>query len=204
VSFSVIFMGPPGAGKGTQSMRLADRFGFVPINSGSLLRQEIAAGSLAGGRAAAYVRRGDLVPDEIVLAVMTAGIKAYSGAALVLDGYPKTRRQAVAVTEILADVGSPVRLAVDFVASREVLRRRLLDRGQRSGRADDIPETVKRRLDAFSRTDPELLGFWRNKKLLASVDTEPPEEIVSEAINMLVWPLLTAGQRCHNEKRVAG
>ncbi len=161
MTLSVIFLGAPGAGKGTQAAILARRFGFVPVNSGGLLRDEAANGTAAGRTVAGYMRRGELVPDAIVTDVVARRIRQRAGQRLVIEGYPKTAAQAEVVTRILAAVGSPARLAVNFVVDRDTLRRRLFARSEQGGRDDDLPDTIARRLDALGST-PSGTGAGAN------------------------------------------
>jgi adenylate kinase len=186
MTLSVVFLGPPGAGKGTQAAALADRFGFIPVNSGALLREEVETGTRMGQVAAAYMERGDLVPDEIVTAVVLRRVAGHSGHRMVLDGFPKTTAQAVAMRDALTAARSPARLAVEFAIDRDVLRQRLLRRARQQHRTDDRPATIGRRLAAFATTPAPLLDFYRDEGILATVDASPTPVEVASALTALV------------------
>ncbi|MFV2088597.1 adenylate kinase family protein [Micromonospora sp. LOL_021] len=201
MNLSVVLLGPPGVGKGTLAGVLARRFGATAINSGALLRAEVGSGSDVGLCAAGHIRRGDLVPDEIVFGLLRRAVLDKDGRLLVIDGFPRTVTQAEMLTALLSGVGSPVGLVVDLVADRATLRQRMLARAgvnlgkdtTGSRRDDDQPTTIERRLDAFGSTPPELLSYFRNGTAVATVDGRRPKDEVAETVGLLLSEVLAAG-----------
>ena len=160
MSQNLILMGPPGAGKGTQAKRLAKHFGIPQIATGDILREAVASGSETGQRAQAIMERGDLVPDELVIEIARERLARDDCATgFVLDGFPRTTRQAEALDAILAGRGrEPVRV-VALVVLEEELVRRILSRGE--GRSDDNEESLRNRLEVYRRETAPVLEHYR-------------------------------------------
>jgi adenylate kinase len=160
----VVVLGPPGSGKGTQCARLAATEGVVHISTGDALRDEIRRGSRLGVAAAEHVAAGRLVPDALVIdAVCQALDRCRGSAGILLDGFPRTEAQAVALAAL--DVGA-VRLVAALVVPRAVL----LDRLRNRGRADDEPDVVRRRLISYEVETRPILDFYARDGLLVHVD----------------------------------
>ena len=139
----LLLLAPPGAGKGTQGERLADRFDVAHIAAGDLLRAEAQGGGPLGREIAAHQARGDLVPYQIVLDVLTpAVVEAAARGGYILDGFPRTLPQATAAAELAARLGVTLDAAVYLYAPEEVLTQRLLDRASQGGRADDVADVA--------------------------------------------------------------
>ena len=157
MSQNLILMGPPGAGKGTQAKRLAKHFGIPQIATGDILREAVASDSETGQRAQAIMERGDLVPDELVIEIARERLARDDCATgFVLDGFPRTTRQAEALDAILAGRGrEPVRV-VALVVLEEELVRRILSRGE--GRSDDNEESLRNRLEVYRRYSNTTAG----------------------------------------------
>ncbi len=157
---NLILTGPPGAGKGTQAKRLAKHLGIPKIATGDILREAVASGSETGQRAKAIMERGDLVPDELVIAIVRERLAREDCApGFVLDGFPRTTRQAEALDAILAERGrEPVRVVTLLVAEDELVRR-ILARGE--GRADDNEESLRNRLQVYRRETAPVLEHYR-------------------------------------------
>ncbi len=157
---NLILMGPPGAGKGTQAKGLAKHFGIPQIATGDILREAVASGSGTGQRAKEIMERGDLVPDELVIEIARERL-AWDDCApgFVLDGFPRTARQAEALDAILAERGrEPVRVVALVVAEEELVRR-ILSRGE--GRPDDNEESLRNRLQVYRRETAPVLEHYR-------------------------------------------
>ncbi len=164
---NLILMGPPGSGKGTQAKRLVEKFQIPQISTGDILREAVASGSAVGKRAKAIMDRGDLVPDEVVIEIVRERLsRADCKTGFVLDGFPRTKKQAVELDKLLAELGrAPARVVALRVADDE-LRKRIVARGE--GRADDTEETAKKRLDVYKRDTQPLLDHYRSQ--LVSID----------------------------------
>jgi adenylate kinase len=170
----LLLVAPPGAGKGTQAAKLAAYYEITHLSSGDLLRQEVAAETMIGRSAAAYLRRGDLVPDELVIEMLTAPIlEAVGNGGYVLDGFPRTLRQAEEAYRVAMQLeGIELQAVVHLTVSRDELRRRLRGRAGREGRADDTDAVVAHRLQVFDEETQPLLGFYAERGLVADVDGE--------------------------------
>jgi adenylate kinase len=164
----VALLGPPGSGKGMQAARLRDRLGFAVLATGELLREARAAGTPLGQRAAEYMDRGDLLPDEVILAVVRDAIANLDGEPIVLDGFPRTVHQAEELDEVLAAHGRDLAAAVLIdVPDEEVVRR---ISGRRQDRDDDRPETVLERLRVYHRRTEPLVAHYDERGKLRRVD----------------------------------
>jgi adenylate kinase len=168
---NLILFGPPAAGKGTQAKRLVESRGMVQLSTGDMLREAIASGSELGRRCQAIMSRGDLVSDDIVIALIEARLKeAEDAGGAIFDGFPRTVAQARALDFMLAKMGKRInhviRLKVDDVALLDRVAVRFADQG----RPDDNPESFKVRLDAYNRNTAPLLPYYGDKGLLTEVD----------------------------------
>lgn len=179
----VLLIGPPGAGKGTQATRIAAHFDLARIATGDLLRQEVASGSELGRTASAYIDRGDLVPDEVVIAMTRDRVvKANSEGGYILDGYPRTLAQAEAAYRWAKARGVPFDLALFFEIGTDELLARLAGRAREEGRSDDTEDLVRHRLEVFrSRTYP-LLAYYRRRGILVRIDAVGPVDAITERI----------------------
>jgi adenylate kinase len=157
---NLILMGPPGSGKGTQARRLVEKFGIPQISTGDILREAVASGSPIGLRAKAIMDKGDLVPDEVVIEIVRERLRrADCKPGFVLDGFPRTKKQAVALDAILLEQGREPVQVIALVVADDELRRRIQARGE--GRADDTEETAKNRLEVYRRDTQPVLDHYR-------------------------------------------
>jgi adenylate kinase len=192
----LLLLAPPGAGKGTQGERLAAWSGAQHIAAGDLLRAEAGAGSLLGREIAAYQARGDLVPDRIVLDVLTpAVVEAAARGGYVLDGFPRTLPQATAAAELAARLGVELQAAVYLHAPEAVLTRRLLDRAGPGGRADDRAEVIRHRLEVYAEATAPLVAYYTERGLLVAVDADQSPDSVTAAIQAGLSALPLTGLR---------
>jgi adenylate kinase len=179
----VLLIGPPGAGKGTQSTRIAAHFDLARIATGDLLRQEVAAGTDLGKRARQYIDHGDLVPDEIVIAmVRDRMVQANAEGGYVLDGYPRTLAQAEAAYRWAMARGVPFDLALLFEIGEQELLARLAGRALEEGRSDDAEETVRHRLEVFGAQTMPLVDYYRRRRILVEIDAVGPVDAITERI----------------------
>jgi adenylate kinase len=179
----VLLLAPPGAGKGTQGERLAARFGVRHIAAGDLLRAEARIGGRLGREIADYQARGDLVPDQIVIDVLTpAVVEAAARGGYILDGFPRSLPQAIAAAEIGVRLDVTLHAAVYLHAPETVLTRRLLARASQEGRADDTADVISHRLRVFAETTGPLVAYYRERGILVAVDADQPPEAVTAEI----------------------
>jgi adenylate kinase len=180
----LLLVAPPGAGKGTQAARLSAHYRIAHLSSGELLRKEVAAGTKIGLAAAEYLERGDLVPDDLVLEMLLEPVlEAVARGGYVLDGFPRTLRQAEEAYQIAREIeGIELQAVVHLEVGREELRRRLLGRAGREGRGDDTEATITHRLDVYDAETRPLLGFYAGRGLVVDVDGERPIEAVFASI----------------------
>jgi adenylate kinase len=180
----VLLVAPPGAGKGTQAAKLADHYGIANLSSGELLRREITADSEIGREAIAYVRRGDLVPDELIFQVLAEPlIEAARNGGYVLDGFPRNLHQAEAAYRAAKDNPSiELQAVVHLDVPLGELARRLLARGAQEGRIDDAENVVTHRLEVFASATEPLLGFYRERGLVLDVNGDQDVDEVFRAI----------------------
>jgi adenylate kinase len=188
----LILLGPPGAGKGTQAQRLVSKHGIVQLSTGDMLRAAVAAGTPVGLRAKDIMDRGDLVPDDIVVAIVADRISepdAKEG--FILDGFPRTVAQAEALDQMLREKGLDLDGVVELKVDEGILIRRIesriretLARGEPL-RKDDDPEILKTRLEAYRRQTAPLIDYYRDKGMLRGVDGMAPIDEVTAAIDWI-------------------
>jgi adenylate kinase len=168
--FNLILFGPPGAGKGTHSLRLMDKYGLVHISTGDIFRNEISNKTELGMKAKAFMDKGELVPDEVVIDMLFSVMDRFKDAkGFVFDGFPRTIVQADKFEEMLEERRMPVSLVISLAVDDEELIRRLVKRGLESGRSDDTEEIIRQRLNVYNNQTKPLLDFYTKKKLLHSV-----------------------------------
>ncbi|HYN16888.1 MAG TPA: adenylate kinase [Actinomycetes bacterium] len=179
----IVLLGPPGAGKGTQAARVACRFDAPHVATGDIFRANVAEGTELGRAAQEYMDRGDLVPDDVVIAMVIERLAerdCQSG--FVLDGFPRTVNQAEALDRQLADLGAPLHAVLCFEAAEEELLRRLAGRAAAQHRADDAEQTIRHRLEVFAIKTRPLIDYYAHRGLLINVDAIGPIEVVTKRI----------------------
>jgi len=189
----LILLGPPGAGKGTQAQRLISKYGIVQLSTGDMLRAAVAAGTPVGLRAKAIMDRGELVPDEVVVAIIADRIDQKDAKpGFVLDGFPRTVPQAEALDRLLAERGLKLDAVIELKVDEDALLKRIetrvwqmLERGEKV-RADDNPEVLKGRLAAYRTQTAPLAYYYASKGLHRMVDGMAPIDEVTAAIDRLL------------------
>jgi adenylate kinase len=166
-----LLVAPPGAGKGTQGIRLAEAYRVPHLATGDLLREHVAAGTPIGVEAQGYMERGELVPDRRVVDLVLARLSAPDAPeGFVLDGYPRTLTQAHEAYRWGLANDKTFHAVVSLDVPRDELVRRLLERGRRAGRSDDTEDTIRHRLDVYAESTEPLLDFYRGRSILIPVD----------------------------------
>ncbi|WP_310538613.1 adenylate kinase [Phenylobacterium sp.] len=181
---NLILFGPPAAGKGTQAKRLVDGRNMVQLSTGDMLRAAIASGTELGKKVAGVMERGELVTDEIVIALIEERLpetEAAGGA--IFDGFPRTIPQAKALDEMLAKRGKKIDLVIRLKVDDAALTQRIAGRFAESGRPDDNPESFKVRLAAYNANTAPLLPYYEEQKKLVEVDGMGAIEMVAKAID---------------------
>ena len=179
----LLLIGAPGAGKGTQATRIAEHFHVEHISSGDLLRAHVAQGTPVGRKAREYMEAGELVPDEVVLDMLRKPVtEAVAAGGYVLDGFPRTVEQAEAAYAVAKDLGVAVQVAVHLAVDTASLVERLVARGQESGRTDDTPEVIRRRLDVYQERTKPLLDYYAERERLIEVNGERPIDEVTWSV----------------------
>jgi adenylate kinase len=182
-SETVLLIGPPGSGKGTQGERLAAELSIAHIAAGDLLRAEVQAGTALGRQAAAIMQRGDLVPDAVILSLLLPRVlEAAQGNGYVLDGFPRSVDQAVEARKLAEQADASPDAVVYLDAPREELVRRILARAADQGRSDDNEATVQNRLRVFGEATEPLVGYYRERGLLHVIDAAQDEDAVTADI----------------------
>jgi len=186
----LILLGPPGAGKGTQAQRLVDKHGIVQLSTGDMLRAEIAAGTDLGLRVKDVMARGLLVPDDVVVAIVSERIdQPDARKGFILDGFPRTVPQAVALDRLLKDKGLKLDAVVELKVDAGILQQRIENRiaeAKASGqplRTDDDPQKLKRRVEIYHEQTAPLVDYYRLEGPLTSVDGMASIPQVASAID---------------------
>ncbi|MEB3266819.1 MAG: adenylate kinase [Prochlorococcaceae cyanobacterium] len=177
----LLFLGPPGAGKGTQAQQLAEDHGLLHLSTGDLLRSEVQAGSPLGREAEAVMARGELVSDSLVLAIVRQRLESHGGGWL-LDGFPRNLIQAEALDQLLAELEQKIELVVLMELDDDLLLQRLLNRG----RTDDTEEVIRHRLEVYRQQTAPLIQHYRDLGLLQSVPAAGSIEAIGAAISALL------------------
>jgi len=205
----VAFLGPPGAGKGTQARDLAQEWRVLHLATGDMRREAVATGSPLGREAKTYMDQGALVPDDVIIRMMAERLGAAAGRGFILDGFPRTIAQAEALARLLKDLGQTLDTVVYFDVSEPELLRRLTGRrvcrkcghtyhltsnppkrpgvcdacgGELYQRDDDTEATVRNRLEVYRRQTAPLLDYYRQRNLLVTVSGEGPLATIRDAI----------------------
>ena len=163
----MVFIGPPGAGKGTQAERLIEKYSLAHLSTGDMLRAARDAQTEVGKKADEYMSSGQLVPDEIIVAIIAERLaQPDCQGGYLLDGFPRTIAQAEALDTMLAEKNTPLDVVLELKVPEEELFTRLAGRG----RADDTPDVIRQRLVAYREQTQPLLDYYTKKDLLKSID----------------------------------
>jgi adenylate kinase len=170
VSEIVLLMGPPGAGKGTQAVKLARARSLVKLSTGDMLRDHVKRGTELGQKAKAIMDAGQLVSDEIVIGMVRAEIENMKPIRVLFDGFPRTPAQADALDKLLKEFGSSITGVVLLEVDEDHLVQRLLERAQKEGRSDDTEEVIRERMKVYKSSTQPVVDYYEKRSTLRTVD----------------------------------
>ena len=168
---NIVIFGAPGSGKGTQSDKMIEKYGLNHISTGDVLRAEIKNGTELGKTAAGYIDKGQLIPDVLVVSILASVYDSFSEKnGVIFDGFPRTIPQAEALKKMLDERGDKVAAMIELDVPEDELMKRLILRGQQSGRADDNEETIKKRLVVYHSQTQPLIEWYKNEGIHHHID----------------------------------
>jgi adenylate kinase len=185
---NIIICGAPGCGKGTQSDLIVEKYTLKHLSTGDLLRNEIAAKSALGMEAESYISKGNLVPDKMILDILSKAIteQTKDSNGIILDGYPRNVEQAEALEALMTKLHKEITILIDLHVDNQELINRLLKRGETSGRSDDNMDTIKKRLEVYQSKTAPVSDFYKNKNKYALVNGMGTiDEIFSRISNVI-------------------
>ena len=183
MSARMVLLGPPGAGKGTQAARIAERLGVPAISTGDIFRANVAGATELGTQAKAYMDKGEYVPDSITNAMVADRIaQADCENGFLLDGYPRTTAQVGELDSMLKASGLALDVVVEITADAEAVVARLLKRAGEQGRADDTEPVIRRRLEVYAESTAPLADLYAERDLLVQVDGMGEIDVVTDRI----------------------
>ncbi len=162
---NIVIFGAPGAGKGTQSDKIIEKYGLGHISTGDVLRNEIKNGTELGKTAKGFIDQGQLIPDDLMIDILASVYDSFGKdhAGVIFDGFPRTTPQAEALKKMLAERGHQIAAMIELHVPEDELMKRLLLRGQLSGRSDDNEETIKKRLDVYHNQTSPLIDWYEKE-----------------------------------------
>ena len=167
----LLIVGPPGAGKGTQAVRVAEELGIPAISTGDIFRANVSGQTELGVLAKSYMDKGEYVPDSVTNDMVRSRLaEADAQDGFLLDGYPRTLDQVEALDGMLAELGTPLDLVLLLVVEQEEVVQRLVARGAEQGRSDDTEETIRRRLEVYAEQTAPLIDVYEQRGLVRRVD----------------------------------
>ena len=185
---NLVLFGPPGAGKGTQSNLLIDKYNLVHLSTGDILRGEIAEGTALGLEAKTLMDRGDLVPDEVVIGMISSKLDNNPDAnGFIFDGFPRTTAQAESLDNLLKGKETTISAMLSLKVEDEELIRRLLERGKNSGRADDQnKEIIANRINEYNNKTAPLKEYYSNQNKLTEIKGIGSVEEIASKLNAVI------------------
>lgn len=181
---NLVLFGPPGAGKGTQSNLLIEKYNLIHLSTGDILRSEIAAGTALGMKAKILMDRGDLVPDEVVIGMISSKLNNNPSAnGFIFDGFPRTSAQAEVLDNLLEEKRTSISAMISLKVEDKELIKRLLSRGKDSGRADDQDESIiANRINEYNNKTAPLNEYYSEQNKLSEIEGNGTVEDIAKKI----------------------
>ncbi len=166
----IVLFGAPGSGKGTQGALIAEKYGFLHLSTGLMLRDEVKKGSELGKEIDTYISKGDLVPNEMMCSILKEELKTYIDVkGIIFDGFPRTISQAEFLDATLKEYGLKIDLMIDIQADKDILIKRLVKRGTMSHRTDDTHDTILKRLKIYDNETKPIINYYKKTNRYNSV-----------------------------------
>ena len=185
---NIVLFGPPGAGKGTQSERLIEKFKLIHLSTGDIFRANLKNETALGELARTYMDKGQLVPDEVTIEMLKAEVLKYSSPiGFIFDGFPRTNAQAIALDELLTSLDTEISIMLALEVEEEELKKRLLARAEQSGRADDAdPAIIENRIAIYNKDTAPVKTYYQGQNKFTSIQgTGSIDEITQRIFNAL-------------------
>ena len=185
---NIVLFGPPGAGKGTQSERLIEKFKLIHLSTGDIFRANLKNETSLGELARTYMDKGQLVPDEVTIEMLKAEVLKHSSAiGFIFDGFPRTNAQAIALDELLTSLDTEISIMLALEVEEEELKKRLLARAEQSGRADDAdPAIIENRIAVYNKDTAPVKTYYQGQNKFTSIQgTGNIDEITQRIFNAL-------------------
>lgn len=169
---NLVLFGPPGAGKGTQSERLTEKYGLIHLSTGDIFRANIKGETELGKKAKSYIDKGDLVPDEVTISMLQSEVDKHEKVnGFIFDGFPRTTAQAEALDKFLESKNQEITMMLALEVHDDELKKRLLERGKISGRSDDQnPEIIENRIKEYNKKTAPLKEYYEKQDKFKSID----------------------------------
>jgi adenylate kinase len=167
---NIVLFGPPGAGKGTQSEKIIEKYQLAHLSTGDIFRENIKNNTPLGQKVKEYIDNGLLVPDEVTVGILKSAMDSYKGAnGFIFDGFPRTVKQAEVLDQMLSEINAPIKAVIALDVNEEELKKRIEIRRQSSGRADDEAEKVLKRVDEYFNKTVHVLPYYKAQSKLTNV-----------------------------------
>jgi adenylate kinase len=190
---NILIFGPPGAGKGTQSKLIIDRYGLTHLSTGDILRAEMASKTPLGNEAKSLIEKGELVPDDIVIGMVSNKLDSEAGGkGFIFDGFPRTVEQAGALEKILEKRGTSIKIMISLDVPEDELIERLLKRAELEGRKDDNFETIQNRIKVYNQVTSSVADYYAKTGRHRSVDGTGTVEDIFDRISSVIDEVKTS------------
>lgn len=181
---NIVIFGPPGSGKGTQSSNLIEKYNLTHVSTGQVIRSEIDAKSDIGIQADKLIENGQLVPDDLIIRLLTDWLeKQEESNGIIFDGFPRTTTQAIALKEMLSKKGQDVNIMLSLEVPKDELINRLVIRSKYSGRSDDNPVTIEKRIKVYDDITAPVIDFYQKENTYVHIDGVGDRKEVFEKIS---------------------